>query len=142
MKMLLACCLVVLPLKKLQVTSSYGYRNHPVTKKNTFHAGVDLRAKQDTVYAILNGDVTKVGFDPLLGIYIKLDHGDIESLYGHLSKVFIAPGEIIPAGDPIGITGATGRVTGEHLHFCISYRHQNLDPMEFLYQILINKNHE
>ena len=90
----------------------------------------------------MDGKVDAVGYNDLLGIYIKLNHSDIESLYGHLSQVFVNPGESLFAGDPIGITGATGRVTGEHLHFCIIYQHHYIDPMEFLYQNLINKNHE
>lgn len=142
MKALIACCLVCLPLKNLHLTSSYGYRTHPVTGKYTFHAGVDLRAKHDTVYAIMDGSVNDVGYNDFLGIYIRLDHEDFQSLYGHLSRVFVAPGEPIEAGDPIGISGSSGRVTGEHLHFSIRYREQYIDPLKFLYQILINKDHE
>ena len=143
MKTIMACCLLCLPLKNLHLTSSYGYRLHPVTGKYAFHAGVDLRAKHDTVFAIMDGSVNAVGYNDFLGIYIRLDHsGDIQSLYSHLSRVFVGSGETIEAGDPIGITGATGRVTGEHLHFSILYRRQYIDPMEFLYQTLNNKNHE
>jgi murein DD-endopeptidase MepM/ murein hydrolase activator NlpD len=143
MRTLFACCLLCLPLKNLHLTSSYGYRHHPVTGKYAFHAGVDLRAKHDTVFAIMDGSVNGVGYNDFLGIYIRLDHGDdLQSLYGHLSQIFVAPGEKVEANEPIGITGATGRVTGEHLHFSILYRHQYIDPMEFLYQTLNNKNHE
>jgi murein DD-endopeptidase MepM/ murein hydrolase activator NlpD len=66
----------------------------------------------------------------------------ISSAYGHLSQIFVARGDSITAGQPIGITGATGRVTGEHLHFSISYHNLYIDPMDFLYQNLINNNHE
>jgi murein DD-endopeptidase MepM/ murein hydrolase activator NlpD len=142
MKTIMACCLLCLPLKNLRITSSYGYRHHPVTGKYAFHAGVDLRAKHDTVYAIMDGSVNDVGYNNFLGIYIRLDHEDFQSSYGHLSRVFVAPGETIEAGDPIGITGASGRVTGEHLHFSISYHGQYIDPIKFLYQLLINQNHE
>jgi murein DD-endopeptidase MepM/ murein hydrolase activator NlpD len=139
---LLACCLVCLPLKNLQLTSSYGYRTHPVTGKYAFHAGVDLRSKQDTVYAVMNGTVSTVNYSNFLGIYIRLDHDQFQSVYGHLSQVFVVPGDTIEAGQPIGITGATGRVTGEHLHFSIRYQQHEIDPLEFLYQLLINQNHE
>jgi len=135
---LLACCLVCLPLKNLQLTSSYGNRIHPVTGKYAFHSGVDLRAKQDTVYAIMDGTVSAVNYNDLLGIYIRLDHGRFQSVYGHLSQVFVTTGESLQAGEPIGITGATGRVTGEHLHFSIRCRQQYINPLEFLYQLLNN----
>jgi murein DD-endopeptidase MepM/ murein hydrolase activator NlpD len=140
--MLLACCLVCLPLKYLHLTSPYGYRVHPITGRYAFHAGVDLRAKSDTVFAIMNGTVDEAAYDRLLGLYIRLDHGQVQSVYGHLSQIFVIPGEPVTAGEPIGITGATGRVTGEHLHFSIRYQNHYIDPMKFLYQTLINKNHE
>ena len=143
MKTIMVCCLLYLPLKNLHLTSCYGYRIHPVTGKYAFHAGVDLRANHDTVFAVMDGSVKAVGYNYLLGIYISLDHtNDLESLYGHLSQIFVGPGDKIVANEPIGITGATGRVTGEHLHFSILYRHQYIDPMEFLYQTLNNRNHE
>ena len=142
MNPLLACCLVCLPLKNLHLTSSYGNRIHPVTGKYAFHEGIDLRAKQDTVYAVMDGKINAVSYNGFLGIYIRLDHDQFQSIYGHLSQVFVTAGEIIQAGDPIGITGATGRVTGEHLHFSIRCQQRYIDPLEFLYQILINQNHE
>jgi murein DD-endopeptidase MepM/ murein hydrolase activator NlpD len=125
----------------LRLTSGYGYRTHPVTGKYTFHAGVDLRANQDTVFAIMDGSVSATGYNDFLGIYIRLDHADLSSSYGHLSQIFVGAGETVTAGEPIGITGATGRVTGEHLHFSLQYRQQYIDPIKFLYQTLINKDH-
>jgi len=142
MNPLLACCLVCLPLKNLHLTSSYGNRIHPVTGKYAFHEGIDLRAKQDTVYAVMDGNVNTVNYNGFLGIYIRLDHDQFQFVYGHLSQVFVASGETLHAGDPIGVTGATGRVTGEHLHFSIRCQQHYIDPLEFLYQILINQNHE
>jgi murein DD-endopeptidase MepM/ murein hydrolase activator NlpD len=55
MKILISFCLVCLPLKHLKINSEYGYRIHPLTGKYAMHAGVDLKARHDTVYAILNG---------------------------------------------------------------------------------------
>lgn len=138
----MACCLVFLPLRHLQITSSFGFRTHPVTGKYAFHSGIDLRASHDTVFAIMDGVVKAAGYNQFLGVYISLGHGGVTSAYGHLSQIFVAPGENIKAGDPIGITGATGRVNGEHLHLSISIHNRYIDPMEFLYQNLINRNHE
>lgn len=142
MKLLISCCLIFLPLKHLQITSSFGARTHPLTGKPAFHKGVDLRAQHDTVYAVMNGVAKAVGYDRLLGIYITIDHGELSSTYGHLSQIFIITKDMIYAGEPIGITGATGRVTGEHLHFSVTWHNQSIDPMDFLYQNLINRNHE
>ncbi len=90
----------------------------------------------------MNGIVSQAGYNEFLGIYIRLDHGAIRSSYGHLSQIFIGPGETVGAGEPIGITGTTGRVTGEHLHLSIQYKDRYVDPIKFLYKILIIKNHE
>jgi murein DD-endopeptidase MepM/ murein hydrolase activator NlpD len=143
MKTLLVYCLVCLPLKYLQLSSSYGYRIHPLTGKYAFHAGVDLRARHDTVFAVMNGLTETVSYDTFLGVNIRLGHDNVETIYGHLSRVFVSPGQQVEAGEPIGITGATGRVTGEHLHFSVRFGNRYIDPLEFIYQNLINnKNHE
>jgi len=98
------------------------------------HSGIDLRARHDTVFAIMDGRVSAVNFDPQLGVFIRLDHGELQSTYGHLSQVFVLPGDTVQAGLAIAITGSTGRVTGEHLHFGIQYHHQNINPLEFLFR--------
>ncbi|WP_183580301.1 M23 family metallopeptidase [Mucilaginibacter sp. X5P1] len=128
--------LVFLPLKHIYLTSPYGYRVHPVTGQYKFHAGIDLRASHDTVFAIMDGIVSGVDYNPLLGTYIRLDHGEYQSCYGHLSQVFVLPGDTVFAGNAIAITGSSGRVTGEHLHFSVSYHHQNINPLEFLYRLI------
>lgn len=142
MKLLISLCLVCLPLKHLKINSDFGYRVHPLTGKYAMHEGVDFKARQDTVYAILNGIVKSAGYNDGLGINIRLDHGQLESVYGHLSRILVGPADSVIAGQPIGITGATGRVTGEHLHFSIRYRHKYINPIKFLYQLLIKQENE
>jgi murein DD-endopeptidase MepM/ murein hydrolase activator NlpD len=124
-----------LPLKNLHLTSGFGYRLHPLTGRYAFHRGVDLRALNDPVYAVLDGIVSGTGYDRSLGIYIRLDHGDFQSLYGHLSQFFVSPGDTVQAGEVIAFSGATGRVTGPHLHFGIAFHHRNIDPLTFLMNI-------
>ncbi|MGY4539958.1 murein DD-endopeptidase MepM/ murein hydrolase activator NlpD [Mucilaginibacter sp. UYNi724] len=142
MKILISFCMICLPLKNLYITSSFGYRRHPLTGNYTFHNGIDFRARSDTVYAIMDGAVSNASYDSLLGVSITLNHQEVTAVYGHLSQLFITPGELIKAGQAIGITGGTGRVTGEHLHFSIRIKQQYIDPMDFFYQNLINRNHE
>ena len=138
-KLLLACCLVCLPLRHMRLTSVYGFRVHPLTGRYQFHKGIDLRARSDTVFAVLAGKVVAAAYDPLLGFYIRLHHGGFETLYGHLSQVFVLARDSVNAGDALAITGASGIVTGEHLHFAVSYRHKTIDPLKFL-TLLTNFN--
>ena len=120
-----------LPLKHIFLTSPFGFRIHPVTGRTGFHAGVDLSAHRDTVFAVLPGRVIAEGFDPFLGIFIRLSHGEFQSIYGHLSQLFIFKGDSVQLNAPIGVTGATGRVTGEHLHFEVTLKGYPIDPMAF-----------
>jgi len=138
----LVLCLICLPLSKLYITSSFGHRRHPVTGTHTFHNGVDLRARSDTVYAVMSGRVRSVAYDDQLGIHIGIDHQGCSSVYGHLSQVFVAPYSEVLSGQAIGITGRTGRVTGEHLHFSIHAGGRWTEPIEFIYQLINNKDHE
>jgi murein DD-endopeptidase MepM/ murein hydrolase activator NlpD len=124
---------IIFPLKHLLPTSGFGWRIHPITGQFQFHNGIDLAARHDTVFSIMNGIVTKVGNNPFLGNYILITHpDDVQSVYGHLSVIAVLPDEQVRAGQPIGITGATGRVTGEHLHFSIKYHGRELSPLAFL----------
>jgi murein DD-endopeptidase MepM/ murein hydrolase activator NlpD len=138
------CCMVCLPLKYLHINSDFGYRSHPISGKYALHSGIDLHARQDTVLAILDGIVASTGYQENgLGINVRLEHGqEIQSVYGHLSQVLVGVGASVSAGEPIGITGATGKVTGEHLHFSIRYKMQSIHPIQFLYALLIKKQNE
>lgn len=120
-----------LPLKRLSLTSAFGYRIHPVTGKYAFHAGVDLRARSDTVFAVLPG-IIEFGYSPFLGIYLTITKDGLQIIYGHLSQVFVMTGDQVMPGTPVAITGATGRVTGEHLHFAVKYDGCYIDPLRFL----------
>jgi murein DD-endopeptidase MepM/ murein hydrolase activator NlpD len=142
MRTLISFFLICLPLKHIQINSNFGYRIHPLSGKYMMHEGVDFKARRDTVYAILDGYVESMGYNKGLGINICLAHGDVESVYGHLSQVLVTTLESVEAGQPIGITGATGHVTGEHLHFCIRYRHQYINPIKFLYELLKKQENE
>ena len=138
------CSLIIagLPLRHLSLTSPFGFRVHPVTGKYSFHSGIDLRARSDTVFAVLPGIVEAEGFDPLLGIFVRLQHGDIQTIYGHLSQLFVFKGDTVTPKTELGITGSTGRVTGEHLHFEVKCSGRPIDPLVFLMAIYkrINNN--
>jgi murein DD-endopeptidase MepM/ murein hydrolase activator NlpD len=141
-KTIIALSIVCLPLKSLTVTSPFGYRIHPLSGKIEFHNGVDLRAKYDTVYAVLNGVVQSVCTNSMFGNAISLQHGEITTTYGHLYKFLVNTKDSVSAGQAIAISGATGRVTAAHLHFSVRYQKWYINPLNFLYQILKTTNHE
>ncbi|WDF80761.1 M23 family metallopeptidase [Mucilaginibacter sp. KACC 22773] len=136
MNRLLIGMFLCLPMKHWSLSSAYGYRVHPVNGLYSLHNGIDLRSNSDTVFAVLSGTVQAVGYGPVSGVYIRIDHGDFQSAYGHLSRAFVMPRDAVSKGNPIGITGATGRVTGEHLHFSMQFRHRLIDPAAFMLSLI------
>lgn len=132
---------VYMPLKKLEITSGYGYRTHPLTGKWTFHRGVDLAARKDTIFCALAGHVLYAGYHPQLGYHLRIGHGNVECIYAHLSAVSVRRGQIVAAGYPVGISGRSGMATGEHLHFAIEYRGKPVHPLRFLRAISANRGH-
>ena len=109
------------PLDRIHITSAYGMRRHPVTGVRTMHHGVDYRARVGTpVYAVAEGRVVKSAQDNLNGNYVAIRHLDgTTSYYLHLSRRNVAVGANVRARQQIGLSGATGLVTGPHLCFRI-----------------------
>lgn len=102
------------------ITSAFGWRVHPVLGSARFHAGTDLGAPQGTpVLAALDGKVEIADFVGGYGLTIVLQHtkGTEQTLYAHLSEIFVQPGDTIKQGEAIGRVGSTGLSTGPHLHF-------------------------
>lgn len=117
-----------LPLKRIKVTSPFGMRIDPFTGKRRMHNGIDLRARNDEVYAMFPGVVKKVGYDKRSGNYVTLQHGDYTVSYCHLSRVTVKEKTPVLAGDVVGITGNTGRSTGEHLHLTCKRSGISINP--------------
>lgn len=116
------------------VTSSYGYREHPVYSGDSFHSGEDIAADEGSpVYAVLDGVVTEAGTAEMAGNYIKLDHGDgVETLYCHCSELYVQKGVRVRKGDVIAAVGQTGLATGPHLHFELHENGNAVDPKRIL----------
>ena len=110
---------VCYPLSHIKVNSPYGYRKDPFTGKRKFHNGIDLHARSAKVFAMMQGRVIAVGQDKVSGKYVTLQHGNFTVSYCHLSRVSASKGQIVKVGEVVGITGNTGRSTGEHLHITI-----------------------
>lgn len=116
------------PLDTLIVSSSYGYRTDPFTGKRKFHHGTDFVTSSDNVYSMMPGRIKKVGYNKVLGNYIILDHGEFRVTYAHLHTVIGEKGDFVQAGQSVGISGNTGRSTGEHLHLSMQYKNKSVDP--------------
>ena len=132
---------VSLPLKSIKVTSPFGIRKDPFTGKRRMHNGIDLHARNDEVYAMFSGVVKKVGYDKRSGNYVTLQHGDYTVSYCHLSKVTLDKGTRIHAHDVVGVTGNTGRSTGEHLHITCKRRGKYINP-QILFQYIKDVHNE
>lgn len=128
---------IVYPLMAARRTSGFGNRNHPVLKVQRHHNGIDLGAPTGTpIRSIKNGVV--IFADPLggYGNLIVVKHkNDFTSHYGHCSKILVRPGQTIKAGQIIGEVGATGRVTGAHLHLEIRKNGEPLNPDDLILKL-------
>jgi murein DD-endopeptidase MepM/ murein hydrolase activator NlpD len=100
-------------------TSGFGWRTHPITGSRRFHSGVDFGAPMGApVVAAGSGIVISSGWLGGYGKTIVIQHNGVQqTLYGHLSELFVQPGQRIEQGTVIGRVGSTGNSTGPHLHF-------------------------
>lgn len=116
------------------VSSLFGRRIDPMNGLAAFHEGVDIRDARGTrVKAPAAGTVIQSTFDGGYGNFIVLDHGNhFRTRYLHLQKSLVRPGDSVKRGEVIGLVGNTGRSTGAHLHYEVSYRDRPLDPLKFM----------
>lgn len=107
------------PVSRLHIRSNYGYRTHPVTGRRAMHRGVDLRGRRgEPVRAVANGRVIMSTYNKYAGNKVAIKHRDGSiSYYLHLHKRSVNKGDWVKSYQMIGTVGATGRVTGPHLHF-------------------------
>jgi murein DD-endopeptidase MepM/ murein hydrolase activator NlpD len=102
------------------ISSLFGWRTHPITGEQRFHSGTDLAAPLGTpVLAAYAGRVAIADFLGGYGLAVALEHNKAtqQTLYAHLSEIFVKPGEWVKQGEAIGRVGSTGNSTGPHLHF-------------------------
>lgn len=119
---------VSLPLKSIHISSPFGKRTDPINGKKAKHNGLDLKAKFEESYAMMPGQVVKVGQDKRSGIFVTLKYGDYTVSYCHLSQPLVKKGEWVSPGDVVAITGNTGRSTGPHLHLTTKFKGKAIDP--------------
>ena len=125
----------VSPVRNYTLTSPFGMRVHPISKKWKMHDGVDMAAPKGTpIYAAKSGKVTTTSYQAGgAGYYVSINHGDgFSSIYMHMTHYIVSKGQYVTAGQVIGYVGSTGGSTGNHLHFGISYKGKYVNPMNYV----------
>ncbi len=119
---------------QIEVTSPFGYRIDPFFGRPSLHTGMDLHGEYgEAVHATAAGRVTVAGPSGGYGNLVEIDHGaGLSTRYGHLSRIDVAPGQWVTAGQDIGAIGSTGRSTGPHLHYEVRVDGAPVDPSRYL----------
>jgi murein DD-endopeptidase MepM/ murein hydrolase activator NlpD len=115
-------------------TSNYGYRRDPITGQRAFHSGVDISAQPGKpVKSSAAGVVVRTEEYGGLGRAVHVAHGfGITTVYGHLARLTVTPGQRLNRGDIVGLVGNTGRATGFHLHYEVQVHGEAVDPLTYM----------
>jgi murein DD-endopeptidase MepM/ murein hydrolase activator NlpD len=135
-----------IPNKELKrLASGYGMRIHPIYKVKRMHTGVDFSAPRGTpIYASGDGVVTVVrknfgGY----GNEVQVDHGyGYVTLYAHMEKFNVHPGQKVKRGECIGYVGSTGSSTAPHLHYEVIHNGSKVNPVHFFFNELTPDEYE
>ncbi|MEM8696248.1 MAG: M23 family metallopeptidase [Pseudomonadota bacterium] len=117
-----------------RLSSNFGMRRHPILGGRRMHSGVDMAGPVGTpIYATADGIVGRAQWLGGYGKYIEINHGgEIQTRYGHLSRILVEPGARVTRGQLIGRMGSTGRSTGSHLHYEVRIAGRPVNPMPFM----------
>jgi murein DD-endopeptidase MepM/ murein hydrolase activator NlpD len=124
----------IVPLKGVTTGGNFGRRRVLNGEARSPHAGVDLPALTGTpVYAAQSGKVVLAEDLYYSGNTVVIDHGfGIHTLYAHLSEISVHAGEPVEVSAEIGRVGATGRVTGPHLHWGLTINHARVNALQIV----------
>lgn len=116
------------------ISSGFGHRVSPFTRRLSLHEGIDISLGKGTeVYSAGEGIVKTVEKHPTYGLMIDIEHNDrIFTRYAHLSKVLVKKGRHVKIGDIVGESGSTGRSTGPHLHYEVRIDGKATNPKNFI----------
>jgi len=116
------------------LTSTFGPRWHPVLGMVRGHSGIDLAAPMGSpIVATSDGVVGEADWRGGYGLFVAIQHGGgIETRYGHMSRIAVAPGQQVRKGDVIGYVGSPGLSTGPHLHYEVRVNGQAVNPAPLL----------
>jgi murein DD-endopeptidase MepM/ murein hydrolase activator NlpD len=129
------------PLNTGEISSEFGYRQHPIRDEVAFHEGTDVAAPRGTsIEASSAGRVTFAGTKGGYGKTIEIEHpGGWTTRYAHAEDMNVEEGDWVEKGQTIGQVGSTGQSTGPHLHFELRKSGRTFDPAQLL--MLQNHNH-
>lgn len=115
-----------------KITSPFGTRIHPITRKQSFHSGVDIAVREGTdVKAPADGKIVDVWEDPMGGLSVSMITPDrVRYGFAHLKCWLVKEGQQVHEGEVIALSGMTGRATGPHLHFSMKINGIAEDPQK------------
>lgn len=117
------------------LTSNFGWREHPIDGEDKFHNGVDLAVDTGTqVLAFADGTVDYIGDSPEeYGLYLQISHANgVKSFYAHCSQLLVSQGQTVKAGEPVALSGNTGKSTGPHLHLELKVDGVRINPIYYI----------
>ncbi len=116
------------------ITDGFGRRRDPFTGRLAMHRGLDISARIGTpVKAPADGVVVAAGREKGYGRVIKISHGlGYTTVYGHLHRILVRPGDTVHRGQTIGLVGNTGRSTGPHLHYEVHKDGRAVNPLYYI----------
>lgn len=122
------------PAPGKSISSNFGNRRDPILGSSAFHSGIDFRAETGTpIRSTAAGKVVKAGRYGGYGKMIEIRHANgLSTRYGHLSKIYVQPGQNVKAGVKIGASGNTGRSTGPHLHYEVRTNNKAINPLNYI----------
>ena len=123
-----------MPVDSPAFTSSFGMRTHPVLGGRRAHKGVDLAMPTGSpIYATADGVISRADWYSGYGLYVAIEHGgELQTRYGHMSRLNVEAGQQVKKGDIIGYVGTTGRSTGPHLHYEVRIAGEAVNPVPYL----------
>lgn len=124
----------VVPAADQRITSNFGYRRDPFNGRAAMHNGIDFKgAMGSPILAAADGEVSFAGRKAGFGKVVEITHANgMMTRYAHLSRIDVAAGQPISAGETLGGLGSTGRSTGPHLHFEVRINGRAVNPRPFL----------
>ncbi|MBA43335.1 MAG: hypothetical protein CMF62_04920 [Magnetococcales bacterium] len=120
--------------KRTYLSSNYGMRTDPFSKKQRWHSGVDIAGGYNAqIVASADGVITFSGYRFGYGIMVEVTHGNgIRTRYGHMNQALVRNGQSVKAGEVVGLMGSSGRSTGPHLHFEVLLGEHKVNPYPFI----------
>ena len=119
---------------KPRISSPFGPRIHPISKKRALHKGIDLAVPTGTqIYAPADGTVVNIWYDKSCGNGLKIAHGmGYETVYCHLQSVNVTNGAKVQKNSVVALSGNTGGSTGPHLHYAIKKDGKFINPSDLI----------